>query len=94
MDKSRKPLARLEARVDRELKARWQQAADLEGRTLTDFIISSMQESADKVIQRHQRMKLNEQDSLIFVETMMNPPMPNARLTKAAARYQEIMGEE
>lgn len=94
MDKSRKPLARLEARVDRELKARWQQAADLEGRTLTDFIISSMQESAEKVIQRHQRMKLNEQDSLIFVETMMNPPMPNARLTKAAARYQEIMGEE
>jgi len=93
MDKSSKSLARLEARVDRELKARWQQAADLEGRTLTDFIISSMQESADKVIQRHQRMKLNQQDSQNFVETLMNPPEPNAQLIKAAAKYTEIMGD-
>ena len=89
MNKPSKQSARLEARVDPELKARWQQAADLEGRTLTDFIISSMQASADKVIERHQRMKLNQQDSRIFVETIMNPPEPNARLIEAGKKYQE-----
>jgi len=52
-----------------------------------------MQESADKVIQRHQRMKLNQQDSQNFVETLMNPPEPNAQLIKAAAKYTEIMGD-
>lgn len=93
MNKPSKQSARLEARVDPELKARWQQAADLEGRTLTDFIISSMQASADKVIERHQRMKLNQQDSRIFVETIMNPPEPNARLIEAGKKYQEMMGE-
>lgn len=93
MNKSSKSLARLEARVDPELKARWQQAADLEGRTLTDFIISSMQESSDRVIESHQRMKLNQQDSKEFVETIMNPPEPNARLIKAVEKYKEVMGD-
>ncbi len=93
MNKPSKQSARLEARVDPELKERWQQAAYLEGRTLTDFIISSMQASADKVIERHQRMKLNQQDSRIFVETIMNPPEPNARLIEAGKKYQEMMGE-
>jgi uncharacterized protein (DUF1778 family) len=93
MNKSNKQSARLEARVAPELKARWQQAADLEGRTLTDFMISSMQESAERVIQRHQRMKLDRQDSLLFVETIINPPEPNAQLIEAARKYKEMMGE-
>ena len=93
MNKSSKSLARLEARVDPELKARWQQAADLEGRTLTDFIISSMQESSDRVIESHQRMKLNQQDSKEFVETITNPPEPNSSLIKAVEKYKEVMGD-
>ena len=93
MVKSNKSLARLEARVDPELKARWQQAADLEGRTLTDFIISSMEESSERVIQRHQRMKLDRQDSQDFVEAIINSPEPSTRLIEAAKKYQEIMGD-
>ncbi|MCC0179890.1 DUF1778 domain-containing protein [Waterburya agarophytonicola K14] len=93
MNKSNKPSARLEARVDPEIKARWQQAADLEGRSLTDFIITSMQESSERVIQRHQRMKLAQQDSRDFVETLIEPPEPNKQLIEAARKYQEIMGE-
>ena len=93
MNKPSKQTARLEARVDSELKERWQQAADLEGRTLTDFIISSMQESADRVIERYQRMELSQKDSLMFVETIMNPPEPNAKLIEARKKYQEVMGE-
>ncbi|MEM8832147.1 MAG: DUF1778 domain-containing protein [Cyanobacteria bacterium P01_G01_bin.19] len=93
MVKSNNQSARLEARVDPELKARWQQAADLEGRSLTDFIISSMEESSERVIQRHQRMKLDRQDSRDFVEAIINPPEPNTRLIEAARKYQEIMGE-
>ena len=93
MNKSNQPSARLEARVDPEIKARWQQAADLEGRSLTDFIITSMQESSERVIQRHQRMKLTQQDSRDFVETLIDPPKPNERLIEAARKYQEIMSE-
>ncbi|NJN37905.1 MAG: DUF1778 domain-containing protein, partial [Acaryochloridaceae cyanobacterium CSU_3_4] len=35
--------ARLEARISQETKALVQKAADLEGRTLTDFVVATVQ---------------------------------------------------
>lgn len=51
------PMARLEARVNPEVKALWQKAADLEGVTLTDFVIASVQAAACKVIEQHQTLQ-------------------------------------
>ena len=47
-----KSMARLEARVSPETKALLQKAADLEGRTLTDFVAASSQAEAKRVIER------------------------------------------
>ena len=93
MVKSQKSLARLEARVDAQIKARWQQAADLQGITLTDFIITSLQESASKIIQQHQTMKLRKKDTVAFVDAILNPPQPNENLIAAAKEYQKIIGD-
>lgn len=93
MVKSQKSLARLEARVDAQIKARWQQAADLQGITLTDFIITSLQESASKIIQQHQTMKLSKKDTIAFVDAVLNPPQPNENLIAAAKEYQKIIGD-
>ena len=57
------------------------------------FIISSMEKSSQQVIQRHQRMKLDRQDSVDFVEAIINSPEPSTRLIEAARKYREIMGE-
>lgn len=91
MVKSHKPLARLEARVDAEIKARWQQAADLQGITLTDFIITSLQESATKVIQQHQTMKLTQKDTEAFVDAIINPQKPNDNLKAAVLEYKKLI---
>ena len=40
---------RLEARVSREQKALFQRAAEIQGRTLTDFMIASVHEAAGRV---------------------------------------------
>ena len=93
MAKSPKSLARLEARVDAEIKARWQQAADLQGITLTDFIITSLQESASKIIQQHQTMKLNKKETQAFVEAILNPGEPNENLIAAVKEYKELMSD-
>ena len=92
MVKSQKSLARLEARVDAEIKARWQQAADLAGITLTDFVITSLEESASKIIQHHQTMKLSKKDTEAFVDAILNPSEPNEELILAAKEYKEMMG--
>jgi len=86
-----KTTARLEARVSPEIKAIWQKAADLEGRTLTDFVIASVQTAAHEVIEKHQTLKLSLEDSTAFVDALLNPPLPSNALKAAALRYEQTM---
>jgi uncharacterized protein (DUF1778 family) len=88
---SSKTTARLEARISQETKALVQKAADLEGRTLTDFVVASVQAAAYKVIEQHQTLKLSIEDSEAFVEAILNPPKPNEALKSAALRYKQTM---
>lgn len=87
-----KSFARLEARVDPASKALWLQAAEIQGVSLTDFVVASLQESAMKTIKAHQSMKLNQEESQTFVETILNSPEPNQALRSAAAEHKEIFG--
>ncbi|CBN53924.1 conserved hypothetical protein [Kamptonema sp. PCC 6506] len=86
-----KKMARLEARISPEIKSLLQKAADLEGLTLTDFAISSLQKAAIATIQKHQTLKLSLEDSEAFVDALLNPPLPNQALLAAAVRYQQTM---
>jgi uncharacterized protein (DUF1778 family) len=85
-----KTTSRLEARINPETKALIQKAADLEGRTLTDFVVTSVQTAASRVIEQHQSLKLSIEDSEAFVEAILNPPKPNDALNAAASRYKKM----
>jgi uncharacterized protein (DUF1778 family) len=87
----RRAMARLEARISPEIKALLQKAADLEGRTLTDFAIATLQTEAYRVIERHQKLKLSIEDSEAFVNALLNPPKPNDAIKAAAQRYKQVM---
>ena len=80
---------RLEARVSREQKELFQRAADIQGLTLTDFMISSMQNAAVGAIQEHKIMTLTGHDREIFIEALLNPSEPSERLQAAAQRYKQ-----
>lgn len=67
-------------------KALLQKAADLEGRTLTDFVAVCAQAEAKRVIEQHLTLKLSVEDSIAFVDAPLNPPKPNDALKKAALR--------
>lgn len=79
--------ARIEARVSPKQKRLFERAAAIEGITLTDFAISSMQRAATSVVQEHTRIELSERDQRAFVEALLNPPEPNEALRKAAKAY-------
>jgi uncharacterized protein (DUF1778 family) len=84
---------RLEARISKEQKELFQRAADLQGRSLTDFVIASVLDAAKRAIQEHEIMMLSVRDREVFVEALLNPPQPSSRLRAAAERYKQIMGE-
>jgi uncharacterized protein (DUF1778 family) len=69
-----------------------QRAAELEGRSLTDFVVSSAQEAARRIIQEHEVMLLNARDREVFVKALLAPPAPNAKLRRAARRYKQQHG--
>lgn len=84
---------RLEARISAEQKGLLQRAADLQGRTLTDFVVQSAHEAAVRTIEGLQVIRLAEAESRAFAEALLAPPRePNARLRAAAKRYIEATG--
>ena len=43
------------------------------------------------VIAKHQTLMLNREDSELFVEAVLNPPLPNEALKAAAIKYKQTM---
>ena len=83
---------RLEARIPAEQKALIQRAAELQGRTLTDFVIASAHEAAVRTIDAVDTIRLNETESRAFAESLLDPREPTERLRAAARRYVETFG--
>ncbi len=88
---SKKSIARLEASVSPETKALLQKAADLQGRTLTDFVVATLRAEACRVIEQNKILKLELEDSEALVNALINPPKPNEALKAAALRYKKVM---
>lgn len=78
---------RLEARVSSDQKNLFQRAAELQGRTLTDFVIASVHEAAVRTLEDLQTVKLTAEESRAFAEALLNPREPGGRLKAAAQRY-------
>ena len=88
---ARKPAKRhrLEARITDEQRQLFQHAADLQGRSLSDFVIATVHEKAVQTIESMEIIRLNAQESLKMAEAIFNPREPNPQLRAAAKRYME-----
>jgi uncharacterized protein (DUF1778 family) len=84
--------ARLEARLTAKQKDLLQHAADLTGRSLTEFVVSSAQEVAARTIREQEVLTLSARDRQVFVNSLLKPNPPNKRLRKAAKRYKSLTG--
>ena len=74
---------RLEARVPVELKTMFQRAADLEGLTLTDYVISALVEKSRATIREHEVITLTGRNREVFLEALQNPPKISPKLAAA-----------
>ena len=83
---------RLETRITADQKSLVERAAALQGRTVTDFVLSSVQEAARRAIEEHQRLNLSVRDSETFVEALLNPQPANDRLRDTVRRYRQATG--
>ena len=88
MGTSIKEQARFDARLPKEQKQFFEKAAQLGGfRSLTDFVILTVQEKAKEIIQEKERIIASERDSEIFFDAITNPRKPSKTLENALEDY-------
>ncbi|WP_395018373.1 DUF1778 domain-containing protein [Dongia sp.] len=83
---------RLETRVTPEQKVMIEEAAALQGRSVTDFVLTSLQDAARRAIAEHQQLTLSLRDSRAFVAALTKPRPANARLRETVRRYRKATG--
>ncbi len=83
---------RLETRLPSEAKQQIEYAAQLQGRSVSDFVVAAALEQASKVIEQQKIVRLSMEDSVALAEAILNPPEPNAKAIAAARRYRKKMG--
>lgn len=92
MRPSRVRSERLEARITSEQKVLIERAAALQGRTVTDFVLTSVQDAAQRAITEHGRIALSIDESRAFVELLLAPPPVNDRLRETVRQYRQTTG--
>lgn len=75
--------ARLEARLPASVYATVKRAAELTGRSITDFVVSAAHDAARKAIEEEEIIRLSAQDQLLFAQGLIDPPQPNEALRRA-----------
>jgi uncharacterized protein (DUF1778 family) len=82
--------ARLEARIAPETHALLKRAADLEGRSLTDFVVSAALIAARRTIDQSDILRLSAESSA-FVAGLLADAAPAApALTRAKAHHDRL----
>jgi len=86
--------ARLEARISAELHATLKRAAELQDRTVTDFVIAAVQDAAQRAIEKAGVVALSLADQQRFAQALSAPPPPNAALKRAFARRRKLVAPD
>ena len=88
----RTDLTRFDTRLPKQQKEFLEYAANLGGyRTLTEFVISSAQNKAEEIVQKHQSILASKRDQKVFFDAILNPPAPGKKLVAAAKKYTKLV---
>lgn len=83
----KKPKTRLDFRLGVEDKEVITQAAHVTGKSLSEFAVSSLIQSAQQVLEKHQTVTLSNRDFDAFLEAIEADEEPNEALKQAAEKY-------
>ena len=83
--------ARIEARIAPEVLAVVKRAAEIQGRSVSDFVVSAAQDAAHRTIEETQIIRLSVEDQRAFAEAILNPPPLTPAMERAIERYRKVI---
>ena len=66
--------ARIEARIAPDALAIVKRAAELQGRSVSDFVVAAARDAAQRTIEETHIIRLAAEDQRRFAEALLNPP--------------------
>jgi len=90
MTKPTNTTARLEARLPVDVHALLKRAAEIEGRSLTDFVVAAASAAARKTIEDAELVRLSVDDQRRFAEALIEPPPLAPAMKRAIARHRGL----
>ena len=86
--------ARLEARITPDALAIVKRAAELQGRSVSDFVVAAAQEVAQRTIGDAQLIRLSVEDQRTFAEALANPPPVNRAMERAKEAHARLIVQD
>lgn len=86
--------ARLEARISLDLHAMLKRAAEMQGRTMTDFVVAAVRDAAQRAIEDADVIRLSLADQEVFAQALIEPPKPAPALQRAFGRRNKLLQAE
>jgi uncharacterized protein (DUF1778 family) len=83
---------RIEARTTPDTLAIVRRAAELQGRSVSEFVISAAEEAARRAIAEAQIIRLSAADQARFVEALLNPAEPVPAMQRALDHHRRLIG--
>ncbi|KDB09357.1 protein of unknown function DUF1778 [Burkholderia sp. lig30] len=85
---------RFEARIEADVHAVIRRAAEIQGRTMSDFVVSAAREAAQRAIAEAEVIRLSLADSQRFADSILSPPEPVDALKRAIDRHDQLLRNE
>jgi uncharacterized protein (DUF1778 family) len=80
---------RLEARLSHHQKDMLVRAAEIEGLSLTEFVLGALTEAASRVVREQDMLSLTQADQAAFAAAISHPARDLPELRKAAADHRD-----
>lgn len=86
-----KKSARLEARLPEGVHELLKEAADLQGRSLSDFVVAAAREAAEEAIARNSEVRLTQTEQKRFAAALLKPPPVAPALRNAMKQRKRLL---
>ena len=82
---------RIEARITPAALAVVKRAAEIEGRSVSDFVVAAAQEAASRTIERTQLIRLTTEEQRRFVDLLIDPPAMAPAMERAKQAHASLI---
>ncbi|HXU59658.1 MAG TPA: DUF1778 domain-containing protein [Verrucomicrobiae bacterium] len=82
---------RLETRISPDALKVVKRAAEIQGRSVSDFVVAAAQEAAQKTIEETQIIRLSVEDQQTLADSILKPAAPTRALRRARDAHRRLI---